>query len=122
MNFKLLCLAMALPLLLVGCASAPKGLYAWGAFPQQTYLMYSAPEKAQPSQQILILEEDIVKAKAKSSAVPPGLYSHLGLLYLMENNTDRALQNFNLEKQVYPESTVLMNRFISKIQGTGAGQ
>ncbi|MCU4316474.1 DUF4810 domain-containing protein [Acinetobacter bereziniae] len=110
--FLISCLAT---LSLVGCASGPKSLYRWGGFPQQTYLMLSAPEKTSPQQQILLLEKDIEKAKAKNEAVPPGLYAHLGLLNLNINNAPRAIEYFELERQVYPESTVLMDRLLKKM-------
>ena len=102
---------------LVGCATAPKSLYSWGEFPQQTYLSLSLPEKATPQDQVLKLEKDIEKAKAKNLAVPPGLYAHLGLQYLNMNDAPRAIQYFELERQVYPESTVLMDRLLKKMTG-----
>lgn len=104
-----------LSLSLVGCASALKSLYSWGEFPQQTYLSLSLPEKASAQDQILKLEKDIEKAKAKNNAVPPGLYAHLGLQYLNSNDAPRAIQYFELERQVYPESTVLMDRLLQKM-------
>jgi len=107
---------------LVGCASAPKPLYSWGEFPNQTYLALSLPEKASPQDQVLKLEKDVEKAKAKNLAVPPGLYAHLGMQYLNMNDAPRAIQYFELERQVYPESTVLMDRLLKKMTGqTTAG-
>ena len=105
---------------LVGCATAPKFLYSWGEFPQQTYLTLSLPEKATPQDQVLKLEKDIEKAKAKNLAVPPGMYAHLGLQYLNMNDAPRAIQYFDLERQVYPESTVLMDRLLKKMTGQNA--
>lgn len=106
---------------LVGCASAPKPLYQWGSFTQQTYLMYNTPEKATPSMQIIKLESEIEKAKAKNLAVPPGLYAHLGLMYLQQNNPQKASENFQLERQVYPESTILMDRLLQKMNANAGG-
>ena len=102
-------------MILVGCVSAPKSLYSWGEYPQQTYLMLSLTEKTSPQEQIGKLEKDIEKAKAKNAAVPPGLYAHLGLLNLNINNGPRAVQYFELERQTYPESTVLMDRLLKKM-------
>ncbi|MEN5172904.1 DUF4810 domain-containing protein [Acinetobacter higginsii] len=100
---------------LVGCAAGPQPLYSWGSYTQQTYLMYNQPEKATPSAQIIKLEAEIEKAKAKNLAVPPGLYAHLGLLSLQVNNAQKAAEYFQLERQVYPESTVLMDRLLRKM-------
>ena len=102
-------------LTLVGCASGPQSLYSWGGYPQQTYLMLAVPEKTSPQQQILALEKDVEKAKAKNAAVPPGLYAHLGLLNLNIQNGPRAIEYFELERQIYPESTVLMDRLLKKM-------
>ena len=99
---------------LVGCVSAPKSLYSWGEYPQQTYLMLSLPEKTSPQEQIGKLE------KAKNAAVPPGLYAHLGLLNLNINNGPRAVQYFELERQTYPESAVLMDRLLKKMTAQSA--
>lgn len=107
---------------LVGCVSAPQSLYSWGEFPQQTYLSLTLPEKTSPQDQVLKLEKGVEKAKAKNAAVPPGLYAHLGMQYLNMNDAPRAIQYFELERQVYPESTVLMDRLLKKMIGqTTAG-
>lgn len=100
---------------LVGCAAGPQPLYSWGSYTQQTYLMYNQPEKATPSAQIIKLEAEIEKAKAKNLAVPPGLYAHLGWLSLQVNNAQKAAEYFQLERQVYPESAVLMDRLLRKM-------
>ncbi|NIE97265.1 DUF4810 domain-containing protein [Acinetobacter sp. Tr-809] len=108
---------------LVGCAAGPQPLYSWGSYTQQTYLMYNAPEKAMPNAQITKLEAEIEKAKGKNLVVPPGLYAHLGLLYLQENNAQKATEYFQLERQVYPESTVLMDRLLQKMStNVGSGK
>lgn len=107
---------LLLAMVMGGCASQQPatGMYAWGSFPQQNYLMYTQPGKATPSQQIKELEALIEKSKATQLAVPPGLYSHLGLMYLMNQQMDQANHYFSLERQVYPESAVLMDRFLQK--------
>lgn len=117
MNTVKLILGGLLTLTLIGCASAPAPLYSWGSYPQQSYLSLSVPDKAQPMTQIGELEKDIEKAKAKNAAVPPGLYAHLGWLNLNVHNAVRAAEYFELERQVYPESTVLMDRLLNKIKG-----
>ncbi len=44
------------------------------------------------------------------------MYAHLGSQY-HTNYTPRAIQYFELERQVYPESTVLMDRLLKKMTG-----
>lgn len=98
-----------------GCASQPHTLYSWGSYPQQTYLGFNQPEKASPTKQIGLLEADIEKAHAKNQAIPPGLYAHLGMLYSY-SDAQKAASYFELEKQTYPESSVLMNRLLSQLK------
>lgn len=118
---KTIMTAMLISMTLVGCATGPKPLYHWGSFPEQTYLMYSHPGKAAPSAQISKFEAEIEKSKGRNLAVPPGLYAHLGLMYLQENQFAKASEYFQLERQVYPESTVIMDRLLKKTN-TPVGQ
>ncbi len=99
---------------LTGCVSAPPPLYNWGTYPQQNYLMFVTPEKATATTQITKLEAEVEKSKATGLAVPPGLYAHLGLLYLQTQNAQKAASYFELERQTYPESTILMDRLLQK--------
>lgn len=111
---------IALSLVLVGCGGADPSLYRWGEFPQQTYYYMSEKAKISPLEQITSLEKDIEQTKAENKAVPPGLYAHLGLLNLDIQNSQRAAMYFQLEKQAYPESTVLMNRLLQRIGATNS--
>lgn len=111
---------IALSLFLVGCGGGNPSLYRWGEFPQQTYNYMSGKEKTSPLEQITRLEKDVEISKAENRAVPPGLYAHLGLLNLDIQNSQRAAMYFELEKQVYPESTVLMNRLLQRMGATNS--
>lgn len=106
---------IGLSLILVGCGGGTTSLYRWGEFPQQTYNYMSEKSKTSPLEQIADLEKDLEKSKAENRAVPPGLYAHLGLLNLDIQNAQQAAMYFQLEKQVYPESTVLMNRLLQRM-------
>ena len=113
---------IALSLVLVVCGGGATSLYRWGEFPQQTYNYMSERSKVSPLEQIARLEKDIEKSKAENRAVPPGLYGHLGLLNLDIQNSQRAAMYFQLEKQVYPESTVLMNRLLQRMGATNSNE
>ena len=103
---------------LTACTTQPsKGLYSWGSYQEQTYLSLTAPEKATAQNQVLKLEKEIEKAHGTNAAVAPGVYAHLALQYLNMNDTQKAIQYFQLERQVYPESTVMMDRILAKITG-----
>lgn len=102
-------------LLLTGCASNPGNLYQWGSYENQIYAMYSDGGKSPPEQQIAALEADYQKARAANKQVPPGYHAHLGYLYFQTGKADMALQSFNTEKALYPESVQYMDRLIARL-------
>lgn len=78
--------------------------------------MYSKPDKATAEQQIVVLEEDLQKARSGNKPMHPGFHAHLGSLYYQTGKPDKALVEFETEKKAFPESAVLMDRFIAKCQ------
>ena len=106
-----LLLALAL---LAGCASQPT-LYTWGHYEELVYTMYAKPDKAAPELQVAKLEEDFQKARAKNKAVPPGFHAHLGYLYFQLGKLDQARQEFETEKNNFPESAVFMDRLLANL-------
>lgn len=99
---------------LTGC-STPRTLYHWGSYEEQIYATYAEPGKFPPEQQLADLEKDIQLMQASNSAPPPGFNAHLGYLYFQTGKADRALQAFETEKKLYPESNVYMNRLIARL-------
>ena len=116
-SFRIRILACFVALLaLIGCAQKPTSLYQWGTYQPQIYALYSDPGKVSPEEQIAKLEEDYQKARSTNQAVPPGFHAHLGYLYFQAGKADQAVQSFNTEKALFPESTVYMNRLIAQIK------
>lgn len=102
-------------LVLTGCASNQTSLYQWGSYENQIYAMYSDSGKSSPEQQIAELEDDYQKARAANRQLPPGYHAHLGYLYFQTGKADMALQSFNTEKALYPESAQYMDRLIARL-------
>ncbi len=96
------------------CVSSTK--YYWGEYENLIYTQYQEPGKATPEVQIQKLQADIQKAASKNKPLPPGFYAHLGYQYLEIGKTGEARQYFNAEKKYFPESGVLMDRFLKKIK------
>ncbi|MDD2762524.1 MAG: DUF4810 domain-containing protein [Opitutaceae bacterium] len=117
--FRLLVGAILLLLLCSGCQTA-RPLYYWGNYEATLYTSYANPGKMPPEEQILKLQEDITKAAAAGLPVHPGLHSQLGYLYLQGGNADAARKEFETEKALYPESAVLMDRFLKTLTARGA--
>lgn len=106
-------------LLCAGCASQ-RPLYYWGNYQPLIYKMYVEPGEAPPERQVEIMEADIEQARAQDLALPPGFQAHLGFLYYQLGKYDMAKQSFETEKVNFPESAVLMNRFIQRLEGGDA--
>jgi len=103
-----------LSLVLCGCASSTH--YYWGEYENLIYTQYQEPGKATPDVQIQKMEADIQKAASKNLPLPPGFYAHLGFQYLQIGKAGEARQYLTAEKKAFPESTVLMDRFLKKIK------
>ena len=87
-----------------GCSGGTRNqIYYWdGSYTDSTYQYLK--QEGDVGEQIEALEKSIQKAYEKGLKVPPGLYSHLGLLYLNAGNGVRARENFEKEAQAFPES------------------
>lgn len=83
-------------------------------------MMYIKPGEMPPERQVEILEADIEVARSKGRPLPPGYRAHLGYLYYQQGKLDLARQSFESEKEAFPESAVLMDRFINRLEGNDA--
>lgn len=107
---------VASALVLCGCTSS-KSLYYWGHYEQNIYEMYVAPDNASAEAQVEEMEADFEKARAAGKPLHPGFQAHLGFLYFQLGKFDLARRTFESEKAAFPESAVLMDRFIKKLEG-----
>lgn len=99
--------------LLAGCATQRPPLYHWGHYNDQVYSYF----KGEPlEKQIQFLEKDLEEAKYQGEKLPPGFYAHLGLLYEKGGRGEAARAMFELEKQMYPESTVFINNLFNQFK------
>ena len=105
----------ALALLVAGCsnASGPRSLYYWdGTYSSSLYSYLN--EDGDATEQISRLENLIQTSIQKGYKVAPGVYAHLGLLYLNNGNLGVANANFDKEVENFPES----REFINFIKGS----
>ena len=107
MRFKTLAnfaLAATAALLLSGCADdSPRQLYYWdGAYTGSVYEYLT--QEGDAGAQIAALEESLQKAYQRAAKIPPGLYAHLGLLYLSQGNGAKFKAYVEKETELYPES------------------
>ena len=99
---------------LSSCVSNNK--YYWGDYENLIYTQYQEPGKATPEFQIERMQADIQRARSQNKPMPPGFYAHLGTQYLQLGKAGEARQYFAAEKRMFPESSVLMDRFLAKIK------
>ena len=102
-------------ILLAGCGNAggPRSLYYWdGTYSSSLYSYLS--EDGDATEQISRLENLVQTSTQRGYKVAPGLYAHLGLLYLNNGNLGVANANFDKEVENFPES----REFINFIKGS----
>ena len=113
-KIKLTCLAL-FALLFAGCnqPDTPRSLYYWdGTYNNALYTYLN--EGGDVNEQISHLENLIQTSIQKGYKVAPGVYAHLGLLYLNNGNLGAANANFDKEVENFPES----REFINFIKGS----
>jgi len=102
-------------ILLAGCGNAggPRSLYYWnGTYSSSLYSYLN--EDGDATEQISRLENLVQTSTQRGYKVAPGLYAHLGLLYLNNENLGAANVNFDKEVENFPES----REFINFIKGS----
>lgn len=109
-------LGFAVAMMLSGCRSS-SSLYYWGSYEGLVYQMYIEPGEAPPERQREVLEAEIEVARSQGKPLPPGYRAHLGYIYYQLGNLDLARQSFEAEREAFPESAVLMTRFIERMEG-----
>lgn len=110
--------AAAGALLMAGCAHPPQPLYLWETFPRLQYETLLRDGGNSPDAQIQALEAQAEKARGANAALPPGFRAHLGLLYLGMGNAEKARELWMAEKSTFPESTLYMDQFLKRLDGS----
>lgn len=106
----LLALALLGGALLTGCASQ-NSLYQWESYQPQVYQHFKG---AAAEEQVTALERDLQKIRASGKTPPPGYHAHLGMLYASLGKGDQMAQEFQTEKQLFPESAAYMDFLLKK--------
>jgi hypothetical protein len=88
---------------LAGCQST-KPLYHYGSYQDNVYEHFKNEDSA-VTEQIEALEKTIRDTNRNKLQVGPGIYAHLGFLYLQSGQRDTGLGYLQKEKQLYPESS-----------------
>jgi hypothetical protein len=109
----LLAMSVLLTFALIGCQ---RPLYDWGNYETSVFRMYSSREDFSPAEELDRLQREVEKTERRGRSVPPGKMAHLGYLYLMMGDSERARRCFETEKRLFPESAHFMNFLLSRLQ------
>jgi hypothetical protein len=101
---------------LIGCAQAPKRMYHWGGFQAQLY-QYFKGDGSNPEEQLRVLNEQAVSARASGAALPPGFHAHIAMIYLRLGRDGEARRELEAEKASFPESAQYMDFLLKRMQG-----
>lgn len=107
---------LAITLFIIGCANNQSTFY-WGRYESLIYGMYIEPGSADSTTQISMLVTDIEKAEANGQRIAPGIHAHLGYMYALEGNITQSKAEFLAEKALYPESSVLIDGMMNRLEG-----
>jgi hypothetical protein len=108
MNRLTLGLTLFVAISLSGCAAPSQ--YYWGDYSNTLYHFKKTPSDESLLKHQQVLENIIEESKKRNLVVPPGVYAELGYIYLKQNKNPLAIQYFKMEKEIYPESALLMHR------------
>lgn len=106
-----------LPIILIlgGCVTPEPPLYRWGEYENIIYKGYKEPGSSDPVNDAIVLAEDMARTEAEGMQVPPGVRIHLGYLYFAQGRTDDARALFEMERQIFPESTVFVDGLLARM-------
>ena len=96
--------------------SAKKQMYYWGDYSDSLYHAKKEPGVESLAKHKETLENIIDESKNRNMRIPPGVCAELGYIYAAKDNSKKAIELFQMEKQTYPESTILMERMIMQTE------
>ena len=90
--------------------------YAWNGYDQALYDHYKSPgEREQYIEKLKI----IIQRAEESGKIPPGIYAEYGYTFYESGNHKQAIQYFQKESDLWPESRYFMAKMIRNAQLQG---
>ncbi|MFK4059593.1 DUF4810 domain-containing protein [Brevundimonas sp. NPDC046655] len=93
---------------------------AWPDAPGYEQALYAYTQNPESRSVYKTSLEQAIELGQKRNAVAPGLHAELGYLYLEEGERAAALQHFQQERALFPESARFMDRVINQIEPSQA--
>ncbi|MCK5193486.1 MAG: DUF4810 domain-containing protein [Desulfobulbaceae bacterium] len=108
MRAKVITLIMFMAFGALGCVPSTK--YHWGNYENSLYRYYKNPAEVEEMAEALA---KIIEKGERDGKVPPGLCAEYGYLLFTTGNTGEAIAYFEKEKNIWPESSMLMDKMIA---------
>jgi len=102
--------------LLTGCVTPEPPLYRWGQYEDIIYTGYKDPGSSDPVTDGNLLAEDMARTEAEGKQIPPGVRLHLAYLYYAQGRDNEARALFELEREIFPESRVFVDRMLASME------
>lgn len=104
---------LVVPSILSSCTSRPS-LYVWGSYESSLSKVFnSGSEPFLVNEELEVLGKEI--EMTPTGKIPPGKIAHLGYLHATKGDISAAKDFFKQEKNLFPESTVFMDRLIKML-------
>ena len=100
-----------------GCAAPP--LYDWGNYEKSLQDSYISHDEAQTWSD---LEAAVTTAQQTGRRIPPGACAEYGFSLYRRGQRKAAIEYFQREAQLFPESKPLMDKLITKIDEQNAAE
>lgn len=113
MKIKIL-LTILCAIILSGCAA--NDMYYWGSYESTLYNYKTEPNDKSFAKHKQELEKIIKKGQSGKKGVPPGIYFELAMIEAEQGNTERSIELFNQEKNLFPEATKYVDNALKNIK------
>ncbi|MBF8273861.1 MAG: hypothetical protein HW380_2966 [Magnetococcales bacterium] len=113
---KLVYLPLGVTILLSGCAMGPPPLYYWGNVPSTYHRMVLEPGDKSLLEHEQALKDSIRYSEEHGKLVPPGVHCELGYMQFKKGVMAEALNHYDAEVRLYPESKVFVDRLKDKVK------
>ena len=106
-------IALLLLPFVLGCQSS---LYDWGTYEESVYRMYASEADFSAAKEVDRLQREVERTERRQRAIPPGKMAHLGYLYLMTGDDERARSCFERERALFPEGEHFMDFLLRRMR------
>ncbi len=105
-------LLLALPLMQLSAY----GLYSWYGYEGKSYNYLKKRNESSRKRLMESYESMISKQKGDRAVVPPGVYADYGWMLIQDGSKERGKEMLRKEMELYPESSVFINRVLKRFE------